>query len=117
MATAEFDPETAYSLLANPRRRQVLDRFRRSRVWTVDELAAEVAAVERDVAVDAVDDDTHERFAISLVHNHLPRLADHGVVEWDQRSGDAVRADRFEALEPFLVTTLEGAGSVDATAT
>lgn len=47
---------------------------------------------------------------ISLVHNHLPRLEDYGVIEYDTRGGDVVLTDA-ERLEPLrnIVTDLDTA--------
>jgi hypothetical protein len=45
----------------------------------------------------------HERVRIGLLHNHLPRLADAGVLEYDQRS-EMVRYWGDSRLETLLGT-------------
>ena len=99
MAPTGLDIETSYSLLSNARRRQLLALLGEARVWTVDALAREIAAR---------DDATVDRIELTLVHNHLPRLADYDVIEWDGRSGDVVRSDRYADLEPLLERTADG---------
>lgn len=96
---APIDTTTACSLLSDPIRRQVLALFRERRVWPVDDLAAAIVAREHDRQPADVSTEDVERTQIELVHNHVPRLADHGILEWDSRSGDIVRSDRFEDLE------------------
>lgn len=116
MAVEAFDPDTACSLLSNTRRRHLLACFQDSAVRPVAELAVEIAAREQEVPVSAVDEAIRERVHISLVHNHIPRLVDHGVLEWDPRSGDVVRDDGFTALESFAGGfDTDGLAVVDAT--
>jgi hypothetical protein len=52
---------------------------------------------------------------ISLVHNHLPRLEDYGVLEYDTRSGDVVLTDAG-SVEPLLNTAEEVESTVAGTA-
>lgn len=96
---APIDTTTTCSLLSDPIRRHVLALFRERRVWPVAELSAEIAARKRGRAPEDVSSDAVQRTQIELVHNHVPRLADHGILEWDSRSGDVVRSDRFDDLE------------------
>jgi hypothetical protein len=39
---------------------------------------------------------------LELRHNHLPKLAAEGFVEWDPRAGVAARGPRFGEVEPVL---------------
>lgn len=102
-----IDTTTTCSLLSDPIRRHVLTLFRERRVWPVTELAAEIAARQRGRTPEDVPSDVVERTQVELVHNHVPRLADHGILEWDSRSGDVVRSDRFEDLELVDELTLD----------
>ncbi|WP_266083118.1 DUF7344 domain-containing protein [Haladaptatus caseinilyticus] len=72
---------TAFELLANPMRRQVIYYLRESGqdVASVDEL---VECVHAETSVV----NAPERARVGLVHRHLPKLADHGVIEFDSRS-------------------------------
>ena len=99
------DPSTlddVFGLLSESRRRYLLYHFLENDWANVENLSRRIAAWEGDTAVRAVDEDDREKVAVSLVHNHLPRLADHDVVEYDSRSGDVVTANGFEELRPFV---------------
>ena len=82
-------------LLAHRYRRMVLRELRRSPDGTasfedvLDRLHEEVPDTERS------------ELAIDLRHTHLPKLADHGVLEYDRRSG-AVRYEPDENVETLL---------------
>jgi hypothetical protein len=39
---------------------------------------------------------------IELRHNHLPKLDDAGLVDWDPEAETLAHGPRFEAVEPFL---------------
>ncbi|AGB17149.1 hypothetical protein Halru_2568 [Halovivax ruber XH-70] len=98
MATP-IDTTEACELLSDPLRRSVLELFRDRAVWPIDELAVELVDRDGTAPSAAGSSATAERTQIELVHNHIPRLVDHGVLEWDSRSGDVVRSDGFDALD------------------
>ncbi len=110
-----IDPDHAYALVSDPDRRHLLALFSKTPVWTIRALASELAARSHRRADEAADEpgapspEAVRRKHVFLVHNHLPRLADHGIVEWDDRSGDVVRCDRFEHLESYLELASEHA--------
>lgn len=97
-----LSPDDTYGLLAAPRRRYVLAELLENEYGTAEELAARIAAWEEGTAIDGASEGLRREVHIALVHNHLPRLADHGVVEYDARNGDVVRSDRFEDLRPAI---------------
>ncbi|WP_306058765.1 DUF7344 domain-containing protein [Natronococcus wangiae] len=78
------------SLLSHQRRRDVLYHLSRNEVADVESLATMIAARETDLPSEQIDDDDREPVLIDLYHNHLPKLADRRLVEYDSRSG-AVR--------------------------
>jgi hypothetical protein len=45
---------------------------------------------------------TDHRVRIELRHNHLPKLEEAGLVEWDRETGTVSRGPEFEAVEPAL---------------
>ncbi|RQG90467.1 DUF7344 domain-containing protein [Natrarchaeobius chitinivorans] len=81
--------DTLYGLLSNSQRRYVLYHLLESDRSTVEELARDVA--KRDGS-------DEREVAISLTHSHLPRLADHGLVEYDGESGHVTVTESFETL-------------------
>lgn len=40
--------------------------------------------------------------ATELYHNHLPKLVEAGVVEWDREAGTVSRGERFAEIGPLL---------------
>lgn len=88
-------------VVADRRRRRVIQQLRREADGTMafDELVNGIQGS------DSMRDDerfgNREHLAIELEDTHLPKLADHGVVEYDRRSG-AVRYQPVERIETVL---------------
>ncbi|MFC7080935.1 DUF7344 domain-containing protein [Halorussus caseinilyticus] len=81
-------------LLGSAYRRRVVYTLRKDGSATLGELADAVVASE--LATD------RQRAMASLVHTHLPKLADFDVVEYDDPEDGVALSDGVEALEPFL---------------
>ena len=43
-----------------------------------------------------------DRLEIELIHTHLPKLEDAGLVEWDRDAGTVRRGVAFDSVEPAL---------------
>jgi DNA-binding transcriptional ArsR family regulator len=86
--------DMSYRLLADVRRRRVLYALEANDAIAVDRLAA--ALVRSGLA------ENRERAAASLVHTHLPKLADAGVIEYEREAGIVAADDGAACLEPFL---------------
>ncbi|WP_255194220.1 DUF7344 domain-containing protein [Natronobeatus ordinarius] len=99
---AGTDIDAIYTLLGTSRRRYLLYQLLEREYGNVEELSLQIAAWEAETSMDAVDEERRQRVYVSLVHNHLPRLADHDVVDYDLRSGDVVKRAGFADLEPVL---------------
>ncbi|UTF53676.1 DUF7344 domain-containing protein [Natronosalvus rutilus] len=86
--------EVAYRVLANPRQRRLLTTLAERGRDSVDGL---VEAVTRRECLP--DDDAEDRrrvrrdVHVSLVHVHLPMVADHGLIEYDRDEGDVALLD------------------------
>ena len=94
--------EAACSLLSESERRYLLYQLAENRGANLEDVVADVAAWEHDVHPSRIEKEHRQRLYVSLVHNHLPRLEDYGIVEYDLRSGDIVLADGFEDIKPLL---------------
>ena len=87
--------------LSHPRRRFVVYLLLDQTHLTVEKLTAEITAYERTQSSSPQSSSTptaspqpdQSEIKISLVHNHLPRLADANVIEYDARSGMVRRRD------------------------
>ncbi|GAA0661215.1 hypothetical protein GCM10009020_01700 [Natronoarchaeum mannanilyticum] len=95
--------DDVFELLADERRRRATYALARSRtqITSLERLADEV--VDREVARGDVTGPLHRReVEIALVHNHLPRLDEAGLVEYDHETGEIEK----RGFEPGLVTFL-----------
>ncbi|MFC4543950.1 ArsR family transcriptional regulator [Halosolutus amylolyticus] len=95
-------PAECYDALRNPRRLRILEILgSHGARLGLAELTSELLAREsRDLANGQARHDVR----VSLVHNHLPRLAEYDVVDWDVDTG-AELVDSFP-IEPAELSTL-----------
>ena len=47
-------------------------------------------------------DEDLERLRVVMYHNHLPKLEQTGLIEWDRRTHEVVRGPRFDEIRPML---------------
>lgn len=86
-------------LLANFRRREALATLVRHDDLSLPDLADEVAISECDDLLSNIEADNVLRVYLSLYHTHIPKLADAGLVEYDQRDDYVALAGTGQALE------------------
>lgn len=89
-----------FTALSNRRRRYVLYYLEHAEPATISEIARHVVAWETDTPPAAIDDESDpvRHVLVALYHDHLPRLDDLGLIEYDHRSGDVRFRDCPEAL-------------------
>lgn len=94
----DLSPTEIFELLTHQRRRHAL-RYLVRRVGAVHlgELAEHVALREGDPTRDR-----YERVLTGLVHTHVPKLADAGVVRYDPDRKTLKRQQSADQLAPFL---------------
>ena len=85
------------SVLSNHHRRQLLVALAQ-RTPQPDRLAP-----SRALAADGGDEDQ----TIAMQHVHLPKLADHGFIDWDQDAQRVTKGPRFDEIEPLLTVLRE----------
>ncbi|WP_227380691.1 helix-turn-helix domain-containing protein [Haladaptatus halobius] len=95
-STPRRELDTACELLANATRRSVMQYF----------TAEETAVAELDELIDHIHEKVNDvtgpkQARTPLVHMHLPKLADAGVIEYDERS-ETIRYRDSDRLETFL---------------
>lgn len=101
MMNSRIPTDEIFEYLANSRRRYLLQVLADQERCTINELTTYIAKREVDESREGYID--HQRsIAISLVHNHLPRLADGNIIEYDHSSKEVARTERFDAIKPFL---------------
>ena len=92
--------DSSYRLCADPHRRYLLARYDPGERITVGELTTEFLEWRDDVSDATVDSDRRRRTRLSLVHEHLPYLEDHGVVVVDPATDRVRVTDGVEAALP-----------------
>jgi len=102
--------DDVFELLSDDRRRTALYALAQSRAQTtsLEDLADEI--VDREVARGDVTGPLHRReVKIALVHNHLPRLDEAGLVEYDHEASEVTKRE----FAPGLVTFLRNVDGLD----
>lgn len=111
----ELSTDRIFHLLQNERRRATL-RYLQDTDGVVDmrDIVEHVAAEEYDTDVRSLSSTERQRVYIALYQSHLPKLADSGVIEYDQSRGHVERTALADALDPYL-TDQSGQSEVDIT--
>ncbi|GAB3675673.1 hypothetical protein GCM10028856_33080 [Halopiger thermotolerans] len=94
--------DRVYDLLSDRRRRRLLYLLLEGDRLPVDEIALRLAAWEEETPLPAVEDDRRRRVATALRHNHLPRLADYDVIEYDPDRELVTPGPDFETVDSFV---------------
>lgn len=99
--TVETPADDIFHVLQNSRRRDVLAYLEETEQTTLRELAEHIAASENDVSVAGLRSDQRKRVYISLYQTHLPKLAAHGVIDYDKSRGTVALRDDSQ-LRPHV---------------
>lgn len=104
--------DTVFHLLGDRRRRHVLACLAESEgELTLTELAEEVAAREGQASPGEVPDEDCRSVRLALHHNHVPRLAASGALEYDRDRGlvrESTTTGRLERVRSLLADGGEG---------
>jgi hypothetical protein len=106
----EISQDLVFDLLSSPRRRYVLYYLKEHEEGAVDltELSEQVAAWENDIDVEELTSQQRKRVYVSLYQTHVPKMADAGVISYDQESGMVALTDRARIVESHLRTEESG---------
>jgi DNA-binding transcriptional ArsR family regulator len=88
--------------LSNTQRRRILRYLQEVDSASRDEVVHHLIAWKRDSPPDDVSDEAVERLKIELHHNHLPRLEESRLVEYDRRTEELLVRDLPELAEQCL---------------
>lgn len=97
--------ECIYAALGHPRRRFLLYALSKKTEWSLTELATKIAALEQQVSASAVPEARRKRVYTSLYHTHVPKLAETGVIQYDQNT-ETVNANENTALLLAVLETI-----------
>ena len=96
--------DMAFTLLSNPRRRFVISYLsHHGSPVGIHELAEQIAAWEGETTVEELTREDRKKAYISLYQTHIPKLADAGIVTYDEDerlvalTGDAGEVTRYMA--------------------
>ncbi|USZ71418.1 DUF7344 domain-containing protein [Natronosalvus halobius] len=105
-----MNTQDVHEILANGDRQHILGELFKNDGFTTIPVLAKRLADHSETRVET--NKALENAKIRLVHNHLPRLEDYGIIEYDSRSGDVVltasearkslldSAEELEAMSP-----------------
>jgi len=93
--------------LGHSRRRYLCYTLWEDTEWTLDDLARKVAAWENDIPEDEVTDQQQERVYLSLYHAHIPKLAEEGVLRFDEATETITATENAEQV----LVALNGMGA------
>lgn len=96
---AELSADVAFDLLSDRDRRTIVSHLLdQNASVSLDDLVDAVAA-----AIESVDEPpSRDRIRVALVHNHLPRLDDAGIIEYHLDSEQVEPLSPIDDLELFL---------------
>ncbi|WP_158058245.1 DUF7344 domain-containing protein [Halorussus halophilus] len=103
-STVDF--ETRFDVRSNSLRRTVISVLHEAQVLTRGELTEAVAETV-DETTEGSDRQTRRRVRFSLAHNHLPRMEEAGIVEFDRKTVAATpRLDELASprIDEFQLT-------------
>ncbi|MFA9416881.1 hypothetical protein [Natrinema sp. HArc-T2] len=97
-----LDSETVHTLLSSGTVRAVITVLRTVDRTTPDELSRRLTSSEHNSGTGDAGPTTRRSTTIALVHNHLPRLDAHDVVDYRQQDGVITPGENFDDLESVL---------------
>lgn len=108
---AVLEMDLAFEALAHRRRRYLLYTLLEDRMWNLEELAEKITAWEADTARTIRVDDAVEQVYVSLYHNHVPKLVEDEIIEFDEMTETITRGPHAEQVLAVLETA---GGSADS---
>ncbi|AFZ73842.1 DUF7344 domain-containing protein [Natronobacterium gregoryi] len=99
-------PAEQYGVFQHPRRVRLLAALEDLSAPSLSELTA--AVLEREAGEGDVPATRRREVRTALVHNHVPRLDDHGIVEWDRDRDVVELRERALLQSAALADLLEG---------
>ena len=98
MESERLSLDAVYGILSESRRRYLLYYFLENDHANIESVSLQIAAWEEDEPIETVSEAQKQRVTTSLIHSHLPKLEDHGLIEHDSRTGDVIASDGFDEI-------------------
>jgi DNA-binding transcriptional ArsR family regulator len=100
---AALSLDLIFEILKNQRRREVIRYLREhEQQVTLSDLAEHIAALENDTDVASITSSQRKRVYVGLYQCHLPKMADMGIVQFNQNRGIVALGDRAPQLYQYL---------------
>lgn len=94
---APEDVDTLFECLADHRRRLLIEYLaENSGPVVVEEIVRYISEPDGGATHDTLSTDTLVEITVTLLHNHLPKMNDAGVVDVDHETSTVQEGDRFE---------------------
>lgn len=100
--------DDVFKTVGDRRRRELLFAVRETKGGGIEAVSVPEDVVEGEAVRDQV--------AIEYQQIHLPKLEDHGFIQWDRRRDEVVAGPRFDRLEPLLEVVEEHWGEEEVEA-
>lgn len=102
-AAQPLSKDDLFHILSNSRRRDAL-RYLTGYDGPVSmgDLATQVAAWEHNTTVEWLTSQERKPVYIALYQNHLPKLSEHGLIEYNRPRGSVSRTDRADQCNQYL---------------
>lgn len=95
--------DSLFEVLSDRRRRFVLHSLQTAELpVSADELTTEIVAWEARRPVSARSGDERDGIKSSLLHNHLPRMAESGLIDYDEIRQTVTQMDRVDEVRTHL---------------
>lgn len=98
-----LDKDDLFELLKNSRRREVIRYLRANDGQSsLSDLAEHIAAKENGIEVSELSSDQRKRVYIGLYQCHLPKMNNHGVIEYDKNRGTVELEESATQLVQYM---------------
>lgn len=98
-----LSPDDVFEILSNARRRTMIHYLHQQHGHAdLSDIADHIAAWEYDTTHDQITSDQRRRVYISLYQTHLPKLAEYGIVDYDEDEKTVRLTSRVKDVDRFL---------------
>lgn len=102
-SSEELSKDLIFDILRNPRRRYVLYYLKQeSEPIELTALAEHVAAWENQTDTESLGNQERKRVYVSLYQTHVPKLADAGLVDYDEDAGTVALTSEASVMNEYL---------------
>lgn len=99
----ELSLDLIFEILKNERRREVIRYLREhEQQVTLSDLAEHIAALENDTDIASITSSQRKRVYVGLYQCHLPKMADMGIVQFNQNRGIVSLGENAPQLYEYL---------------